>query len=102
MGTVFVRATSSAAPAFQVAGPLAVTGNVLRISHVDAVPAGNAFATDGTVPVEPGHTMALIAISVSLVGAVAAVVLLVKALTVMAAFWSAAGPARRSDHAPVR
>lgn len=100
--TVFVMATSSAALAFQVAGLLAVTGNVLRVSHLDAVPTADPFATADTVPVEPGHTLALIAILSSLVVAVTAVVLLIKALTVIADLWAAERTARRSDHAPVR
>lgn len=100
--TVFVMATSSAALAFQVAGLLAVTGNVLRVSHLDAVPTADTFATANTVPVEPGHTLALIAILSSLAVAVAAVILLIKALTVVADLWSAERTARASNHGPER
>ena len=98
--TVFIMATSSAALAFQVAGLLAITGNVLRVSHLDAVPTADTFATANTVPVEPGHTLALIALLSSLIVAVAAVILLIKALNVVADLRSAEKTARTSDHGP--
>lgn len=98
--TAFVMATSSAALAFQVAGLLAITGNVLRVSHLDAVPTADTFASANTVPVEPGHTLALIAILSSLVVAMAAAILLIKALTVVADLRFAEKKARTSDPWP--
>jgi hypothetical protein len=94
--------TSSAALAFQVAGLLAITGNVLRASHLDPVPTADTFATPGTVPVEPGHTLALIAILSAPVIAATAVVLLIKALTVIADLRSIEKATRVPEHAPVR
>ncbi|NYJ17475.1 hypothetical protein [Nesterenkonia sandarakina] len=99
--TVFVMATSSAALAFQVAGLLAIGGTVLRASHLDAVPTTDTLATVDSVPVEPGHTLALIAILASLVVAAAAVVLFAKGLTVVAALWSTGKASRRPEDAPV-
>jgi hypothetical protein len=100
--TVFVMAASSGALAFQVAGLLAITGTVLRASHLDAVPTADTFAVPDTVPAEPGHTLALIAILSALVIAVTAVVLLIKTLTVMADLWSVGRTVRPSNHAAAR
>lgn len=100
--TVFVMATSSAALAAQVAGLLAITGNVLRASHMDSVPTADTFAVPDMVAVEPGHTLALIMILSALVIAVTAVVLLIKALTVIADLRSIEKAIRVSEHAPVR
>jgi hypothetical protein len=100
--TVFVMAASSAALAFQVAGLLAITGNVLRTSHLDPVPTADTFATPGTVPVEPGHTLALITILSAPVIAATAVALLIKALAVIADLRSIEKATRVPEHAPVR
>ncbi len=80
--TTFVMAASSSALAFHIAGLAAVTGSVLRSSYQDPVPTPDLTITSSTIPVEPGYTLALILILASLVVAVAAVVLLVKALTI--------------------
>lgn len=100
--TIFVMAASSAALAFQIAGLLAITGNVLRISHLDSVPAADTFAVPETVPVEPGHTLALIMILSTLVIAVTAVILFIKALTVIADLRSIEKATRASEYAPTR
>ncbi len=96
--TTFVMAASSAALAFQVAGLAAFTGNVLRASHLDAVPTADLTAVPGSVPVEPGHTLALIMIVFSLAVAVVAVVLLINAFRVIAKLSSIRRDASRGLH----
>ena len=59
LATRFVMTASSAAFAFQFAGLMASAGNILRISHLDAVPSPDLAATAGFTPVEPGYTLAL-------------------------------------------
>lgn len=76
--------------------------NVLRISHLDSVPAADTFAVPETVPVEPGHTLALIMILSTLVIAVTAVILFIKALTVIADLRSIEKATRASEYAPTR
>lgn len=93
----FVMTASSAALAFQVAGLAAITGSVLRIAHRDSIPTANLTAAAGTVPVEPGHTLALALILSSLVVVVVAVVLLIKAISVITCLWSMG---RREDRLP--
>jgi hypothetical protein len=100
--TVFVMTASSAALAFQVAGLLAITGNVLASSYVDPIPTADLMATPATVPIEPGHTLALIAILSALIIAVTAVVLLIKALVVIMDLWSVGKTAHRSHVTPAR
>ncbi len=100
--TTFVMAASSAALAFQVAGLAAITGNVLRIAHRDSIPTADLTAAAGTVPVEPGHTLALALILSSLVIVVAAVVLLVKAISVITCLWSMGRQEGRLTPEPVR
>ncbi|TDK27977.1 hypothetical protein E2F48_02410 [Arthrobacter crusticola] len=80
--TTFVMAASSSALAFHIAGLAAVAGSVLRSSHRDPVPTADLTVAPSTIAVEPGYTLALILILASLVVAVAAAVLLVKAITV--------------------
>ncbi len=92
--TRFIMAASSAALAFQIAGLAAISGTVLRASHLDPVPTADPDAVPGTVPVEPGHTLALALVLLALVLAVVAVVLLVKSITLVGELW-AAGRATR-------
>lgn len=80
--TAFVMAASSSALAFHIAGLAAVTGSVLGSSYMDPVPTADPAIAPGTVPIEPGHTLALVLILASMVVAVAAVVLLARAITV--------------------
>ena len=100
--TVFVMTASSAALAFQVAGLLAITGNVLASSYVDPIPTADLMAVPATVPVEPGHTLALIAIFSALIIAVTAIFLLAKALAVITGLWSAGKTAHHSPAAPAQ
>lgn len=101
--TTFVMAASSAALAFQVAALAAFTGNVLRASHLDAIPTADLTAVPGMVPVEPGHTLALIMILFSLAVAVVAVALLIHAFGVIAKLSSISRDASRGlHHEPVR
>lgn len=82
--TTFIMAASSSALAFQIAGLAAITGIVLRSSHLDAIPTADIAAVAGTTPVEPGHTLGLVLILSALVVTIVAVVLLVKAVAVTA------------------
>ena len=101
--TRFIMAASSAALAFQIAGLALVSGTVLRASHLDTVPTADPNAVPGTVPVEPGHTLALALILLALVVAVAAVVLLVKSVAVVGRLWAAGrAPRERLDLAQAR
>jgi hypothetical protein len=101
--TRFIMAASSAALAFQIAGLALISGTVLRASHLDPVPTADPDAVPGTVPVEPGHTLALALILLGLVVAVAAVVLLVKSVAVIGELWSAGrAPRERLDLARAR
>lgn len=99
--TVFVMAASSAALALEVAGLLVLTGNVLRSSHLDPVPTADLEAVPAWVPVQPGHTLALIAILSSVVIAVAAIVLLIRAVSVIGDLRTV-GVARHSEAVPAR
>ncbi|MDN4609576.1 hypothetical protein [Arthrobacter burdickii] len=89
--TMFIMSASSAALASQVAGLAAITGTVLAAAHRDPVPTADLDTVAGTIPVEPGHTFGLILILVSLVIAVAAVMLLIKACSTAAGLWSLGG-----------
>ena len=101
--TRFIMAASSAALAFQIAGLAAISGTVLRASHLDPVPTADPDAVPGTVPVEPGHTLALALVLLALVLAVVAVVLLVKAIALVGDLQAAArAPRERLDLARAR
>jgi hypothetical protein len=90
MRTTFIMAASSSALAFQIAGLSAITGNVLRSAHYDAVPTVDLMAPAGLTPVEPGHTLALILLLSSLPLAVVAFALLAKAIAASAGMRSLA------------
>lgn len=76
LATRFIMTTSSAALAFEIAGLAAITGTVLRASHRETIPTADLNIAPISVPVEPGHTLALILSVASLVIAVLAIVLL--------------------------
>ena len=84
MRTTFIMAASSSALAFQIAGLSAITGNVLRSAHRDAIPTVDLTAAAGTIPVEPGHTLALILLLSAIPLAVVGFVLLAKAIAASA------------------
>ena len=88
--TQFVMAASSSALAFQIAGLSAITGSVLLGSYLDSVPTADLDAVPGTVPVEPGHTLALVLLLSAVAVAVAALVLLAKSIAIVADLWTAA------------
>ena len=85
MRTTFIMSASSSALAFQIAGLSAVTGNVLRSAHYDAIPTVDLLAPPaGMTPVEPGHTLALTLLLSALPLAVIAATLLAKAIAASA------------------
>lgn len=100
--TTFIMAASSAVLAFQLAGLLAVTGNVLRRSSLSFVPTTDLASTPETVAAEPEHTLALVAIFSALVIAVIATFLLVKLFIVIFDLWSIGSRAKRSEETFVR
>lgn len=81
--TRFVMASSSAALGFQIAGIGVTTGIVLRSSHLDAVPTSELDAAADRVAVEPGYTLAIVLILGSFAIAVAALVLLLRAIAMV-------------------
>ncbi len=91
--TRFVMTASSAALAFQVAGLALITGSVLRSAYQDSVPTPDVNAVPATVPVEPGSTLGLVLILSALVIAVVAVVLLARAIGIVAELWAAGSEA---------
>jgi hypothetical protein len=100
--TAFIMAASSAVLTFQLAGLLAVSGNVLRRSSLSFVPTADLASMPETVAAEPEHTLALVAIFSALVIVVIAIVLLVKSLIVIFDLWSIQSKARRSEATLVR
>lgn len=81
--TRFVMAVSSAVLGFQIAGVGAITGVALRNANVESVPTADLYLTPNTIEVEPGYTLAIVLIFVSLAIAVATVVLLVRAVAIV-------------------
>jgi hypothetical protein len=102
MRTTFIMAASSSALTFQVAGLSAISGNVLRSAHYDAVPTVDLMAPAGMTPVEPGHTLALTLLLSALPLAVVAVALLAKAIAVSMDMRSFAQGARRTPQEPAQ
>jgi len=102
MRTTFVMAASSSALTFQIAGLSAITGNVLRSAHYDAVPTVDLMAPAGMTPVEPGHTLALALLLSALPLAVVAVALLAKAIAVSVDMRSLAQSTPRMPQEPAR
>ena len=95
MRTTFIMAASSSALAFQIAGLSAITGNVLRSAHRDAIPTLDPLAAAGTTPVEPGHTLALILLLSAFPLVVVAFALLAKAIAASSDMRSLAQSSRR-------
>lgn len=97
--TRFVMVASSAALGFQIAGTGLVTGITLRSSHMDAVPTADGSAAAGQAAVEPGHTLAIVLILASLAIAIAALLLLLRAIrTVTEAMATGANAAELTTH----
>lgn len=78
--TRFVMTFSSAALGFQIAGLGFVTGIALLNANRDPVPTADISAVPGTVAVEPGHTLAIVMMAVSVAIAVTGLVLLFRAM----------------------
>ncbi|MFD1846873.1 hypothetical protein ACFSFX_09710 [Arthrobacter flavus] len=78
--TRFVMAFSSAALGFQLAGLGFVTGIALLNANRDPVPTADLSAVPSTVAVEPGHTLAIVLMVVSVAIAVTGLVLLFRAI----------------------
>lgn len=102
LATTFVMAASSSALAFQIAGLGIITGIVLRSSHTDPVPTIDSSLPPGTIAVEPGHSLALTLILVSILVGITAVVLLVKAVTISTNLQSLARTISNPNHEPAR
>ncbi|WP_434995159.1 hypothetical protein [Arthrobacter sp. Ld5] len=100
--TMFIMSASSAALASQIAGLAAITGTVLAAAHRDPVPTVDLNTVAGTIPVEPGHTLGVILLLLSLIVAIAAVALLIRACSTIASLWSAGGQMRTEQSQPVR
>lgn len=82
--TRFIMAASSAALGFQISGTGIITGFLLLRTHTELVPTADFTVAPDSAPVEPGHTLAIVLIVVSLVIAVAALVLLLRAVGAVA------------------
>lgn len=100
--TMFIMSASSAALASQIAGLAAITGTVLAAAHRDPVPTANLDTVAGTILVEPGHTLGVILILLSLIVAIAAVALLIRACSTIATLWSTGGQMRSEQSQHVR
>ncbi|GAA1347251.1 hypothetical protein [Arthrobacter roseus] len=87
--TKLIMSFSSAALGIQIGGLGLVTGNALRIAHVDLIPTVDLDAVAERIPVEPGYTLALIMIVSSLVIVTAAMVLAINSVSVVVALWTA-------------
>lgn len=102
LATRFIMTTSSAALAVQIAGLAFITGNVLRFAHLDSVPTADITDAAGSVPVEPGHTLAIILILASLVIAILATLLLTSAIGTIRKMWSISTWTDLRIHEPVQ
>lgn len=82
--TRFVMVASSAALGVQTAGTGVMTGVTLLTANTERVPTADLNALPQTVPVDPGYTLALFLVFGSLAIAVAALVLLCRAVVSIA------------------
>lgn len=94
--TRFVMAFSSAALGFQIAGLGFVTGIALLNANRDPVPTADLSAVPGTVAVEPGHTLAIVLMAVSVAIAITGLVLLFRAMAAVSDAAAASHGIRRS------